>query len=126
MLGKITLLGEPKSTQHIYKIACRPYPSIYMSSEGRAIKEDYAWQCKSQWHRPLLDEPFRIEVVLFHKTRRKQDIDNFNKLYFDAMTRTVWEDDNLIHEMNIRKEYDPKNPRIEVTLYDLQQSSVPD
>lgn len=119
MLGKIILLGEPKSTQHIYKIACRPYPSIYMSAEGKAIKEDYAWQCKSQWKRPLINAPFRIEVVLFHKTKRKQDVDNFNKLFFDAMTLTVWEDDNLIQEMNIRKDYDPKNPRIEITLYDL-------
>lgn len=119
MLGKITLLGEPKSTQHIYKIACRPYPSIYMSAEGKAIKEDYAWQAKSQWKGELLSEPFGINVYFYHKTKRKQDIDNFNKLMFDAMTRVVWEDDNLVHEMHSFKRYDPASPRIEIELFEL-------
>lgn len=119
MLGKIALLGEPKSTQHIYKIACRPYPSIYMSAEGKAIKEDYAWQCKQQWKHPLLDVPFGIRITFFHKTKRKQDLDNFFKLVFDACSRTVWEDDNLITEMYVRKEHDPLSPRIEIEILSL-------
>ncbi len=119
MLGKITLLGEPKSTQHIYKIACRPYPSIYMSAEGKAIKEDYAWQAHAQWKSQLLSEPFGINITFFHKTKRKQDIDNFFKLVFDACTRVVWEDDNLIHQMNVTKCHDPLSPRIEIEFFSL-------
>lgn len=119
MLGKITLLGEPKSTQHIYKIACRPYPSIYMTPEGKAIKEDYAWQAKSQWKLPMLAEPFGIRVYFFHGTKRKQDIDNYSKLMLDACSRIVWEDDNLIHEMHSFKRYDKENPRIELELFEL-------
>lgn len=122
MLGKIILRGEPKSTQHIYKITCRPFPSMYMTPEGRSIKEDYAWQAKSQWKGPLLSVPFGMNVWFFHGTRRKQDIDNYSKLLFDALTRVVWEDDNLIHQMHSYKEYDKENPRIEIELFELPSS----
>lgn len=87
-----------------------------MSAEGKAIKEDYQWQAKSQWKGELLSEPFEIAVRLYHKTKRKQDIDNFCKLLFDACNRIVWEDDNLIEKMTISKHHDPERPRIEVDI----------
>lgn len=119
-IGKVVLLGEPKSTQHIYGILCKPYPTIYLKREGKAIKEDYSWQAKSQWRQPLLDVPFGINITFYHKTKRKQDIDNFFKLVFDSLTRVVWEDDNLITEMNVRKGYDPLSPRIEIEFFALE------
>lgn len=120
MLGKIVLLGEPKSTQHIYGILCKPYPTIYLKREGKAIKEDYSWQAKAQWKQPLLAEPFGITVRFYHKTKRKQDIDNFSKLLFDSLTRVVWEDDNLIYEMHSFKHHDPLSPRIEIEFFALE------
>lgn len=118
MLGKIVLLGEPKSTQHIYKITCRPFPSMYMTAEGKAIKEDYSWQAKSQWRQPMIDKPCGMRVRLFHKTKRKQDIDNYGKL-LDSLNRTCIADDNLIHELHITKHYDKDNPRIEIEFFEL-------
>lgn len=120
MLGKITLLGEPKSTQHLYKITCRPFPSLYMTAEGKAIKEDYAWQAKSQWAgKEMINEPFGMIVRYFHKTKRKQDIDNFAKAMLDSMSRIVFSDDNLIHEMHSFKYHDPLSPRIEIEFFAL-------
>lgn len=124
MENKIVLLGEPKSTQSIYNITCRPFPSIYMSREGKTIKEDYSWQAKAQWKKPLLSEPFGVNVWFYHKTKRKQDIDNFNKLLFDALTRVVWEDDNLIYEMHSFKCHDPANPRIEIEFFTLESDPL--
>lgn len=121
MLGKITLLGEPKSTQHIYKITCRPFPSLYMTPEGKAIKEDYAWQGKSQWgNKKPIDSPFGLTVNIYHKTKRKQDLDNFNKLWQDALNRICYTDDNLIHEMHLFKYHDPLSPRIEIEFFALE------
>ena len=120
MIGKIVLLGEPKSTQHIYGILCRPYPTIYLKREGKAIKEDYSWQAKAQWAgRPMLDKPFGMRVKLFHKTKRKQDVDNFGKILGDSLNRLCYTDDNLIHELHITKHYDKDNPRIEVEFFEL-------
>lgn len=90
-----------------------------MSAEGKAIKEDYAWQARAQWKSQLLSEPFGINITFYHKTKRKQDIDNFFKLVFDACTRVVWEDDNLIHQMNVTKCHDPLSPRIEIEFFSL-------
>lgn len=117
MLGKIVLFGEPKSTQHLYKITCRPYPSIYMTPEAKALKEDYAWQARAQWKQPMIDVPFGMTVHFFHKTKRKQDIDNFNKAMLDSMSRIVFSDDNLIQEMHSFKHHDPASPRIEIEFF---------
>ena len=118
---KIVLLGEPKSTQHIYKITCRPFPSLYMTPEGKAIKEDYAWQARAQWKLPIIDEPCGMRVRLFHKTKRKQDVDNYGKL-LDSLNRVCIADDNLIHELHITKHHDKENPRIEVEFFELSWS----
>jgi Holliday junction resolvase RusA-like endonuclease len=91
-----------------------------MTPEGKAIKEDYAWQARSQWKLPLLAESFGINITFYHKTKRKQDIDNFFKLVFDACSRVVWEDDNLITEMKVRKQHDPLSPRIEIEVFSLE------
>lgn len=47
---------------------------------------------------------------------RKSDWDNFHKLSMDALTGIVWADDSQIVEANVRKEYDPKKPRIEIVV----------
>ena len=113
----IILKGEPKSNQHIYKISARGgFAKIYMSAEGKAIKTDYAWQAKNQWKKPLLTGDVTVTATFFHKTKRKCDIDNFNKLFLDSLTGIVWEDDSQITEMMLKKSYDPKNPRIELFI----------
>jgi Holliday junction resolvase RusA-like endonuclease len=90
-----------------------------MTPEGKAIKEDYAWQAKAQWAgNEMIDEPCGMRVKLFHKTKRKQDIDNYGKL-LDSLNRICISDDNLIHELLVSKHHDKENPRIEVEYYEL-------
>lgn len=67
----ITLLGEPRSTSHIYQYACRGrHPCMYMTKVGRFIKEDYAWQAKTQWRRKPLTKPLQITVTIYFGTKR--------------------------------------------------------
>jgi Holliday junction resolvase RusA-like endonuclease len=64
----ITLTGEPKSTSHIYKYHCRfGRPSGYLSPKGRALKEDYQWQARSQFHGEPLSEPLIVTLTLYCK-----------------------------------------------------------
>lgn len=113
----ITLKGEPKSTQRIYKITCRgKFASMYMSKEGKDIKEDYQWQAKSQYKGKLITEPVEIGIELYFGTKRKCDWDNFHKLSMDSLTGIVWEDDSLIQKATIEKFYDKSNPRIELWI----------
>ena len=110
---EISLKGNPKSTQHVYKITSRgKFATMYMSAEGKALKEDYQWQAKSQWKSKLITGDIDLRVELFFGDKRVRDIDNYNKLILDALTGIVWEDDSQIQSLLIVKNYDKKNPRI--------------
>lgn len=114
---EITLLGEPKSTSHIYKMTCRgKFASMYMSKEGKDIKESYQWQAKSQWKKKPLIEDLEISIKLFFGTKRKVDIDNFNKLILDSLTGICYVDDSQIQKATIEKHYDKNNPKTQITI----------
>ena len=113
----ITLLGSPQSTNHIYKSHCKfGRPCVYMSKEGKQLKEDYQWQIKSQYHGEVLTSDLKMTVELWFGTKRKHDVDNYNKLILDALSGLVYEDDKQIIELTVRKGYDKKNPRAEVKI----------
>lgn len=109
----ITLKGDPKSTQHIYRAACRGrFPTMYMTAEGKAIKDVYKWEAKSQWRGAPLKGDVLVKMVFYFKTKRRRDLDNMNKLIFDALSGIVYDDDSQICELIQKKAYDPANPRI--------------
>lgn len=119
----LTLLGDPKSTQHCYKMTCRGrFASMYMSKEAKEIKESYQWQAKNQigvrTEYPL-STPLEININLFFGTKRKYDIDNFGKLLLDSLTGIVWQDDSQIGKMTIIKHYDKERPRIVIQVAEL-------
>ena len=116
----ITLKGNPKSTQHIYASVCRGrFASVYMTKEGKDLKIDYQWQAKAQWKEKPLTENIGVKVGLFFNNKRKRDIDNYNKLWQDALSGIVYEDDEQIQEMFIYKKICKGNPRIEVEILKL-------
>jgi Holliday junction resolvase RusA-like endonuclease len=113
----IFLLGEPKSTQHIYHSVCRGrFPNVYMTPEGKALKEAYQWQAKAQWKGAPLAGDMDISVTLYFGTKRRADFDNFNKLSLDALTGTAYEDDSQIAALHLYRAHDKLRPRIEVSI----------
>lgn len=113
----ITLTGEPKSTQHIYKFRCAGrIPMMYMDKDGKTVKESYQWQAKSQWKNKPIKEPLKVKIELFFANKRNHDIDNYNKILLDSLTGIVWEDDGQIQSMTVSKWLDKDNPRIEITI----------
>jgi crossover junction endodeoxyribonuclease RusA len=114
---KITLEGTPPSTSQIYKYCMRGnFISGYMTAQGKQKKEEYAWEMKIQYKGKLLEEEFNLEIDFYFPDKRRRDIDNFNKLIFDAGTEIIWKDDSLIKELKLRKFIDKTNPRVEITL----------
>lgn len=113
----IVLKGNPKSTNHIYKIVCRGrFPSLYLSKQGKDLKEDYQWQIKQQYRGIVLTSKLSIHIRTYHGTKRKSDWDNFHKLSMDSLTGIVYEDDSQIVRATVEKFYDKDNPRIEIEL----------
>jgi crossover junction endodeoxyribonuclease RusA len=120
MARTIILQGEPKSTQHIYRAACRGrFPTTYMTAEGKAIKEAYQWEAKSQWKDKPTKEPLCVAVRFYFKTKRRRDLDNQNKLVLDALNGIVYEDDSQIDELRLYRRFDSLEPRIEVQIEEL-------
>ena len=65
----MTLSGEPKSTQHIYRATCHGrFPSTYMTPEGKAIKLGYQLEAKNQYRGKLLTEELSLTIRFFFKT----------------------------------------------------------
>jgi len=112
-LQKIILLGNPLSTNHIYK---RHGNFIYLSKEGKNLKESYMWQIKSQYRGEPLIGSVKLTVELYFGDKRIRDIDNYNKLLLDACSGLLFIDDKQITELTIKKFYDKENPRIEILL----------
>lgn len=111
------LKGNPQSTNHIYKTTCRgKFASVYMSKEGKDLKQSYQWQIKSQYKGKPKTGDIDLRIELFFGDNRKRDIDNYNKILLDAFTGILWEDDSQIQSLLIVKNKDIKNPRIELTV----------
>jgi Holliday junction resolvase RusA-like endonuclease len=49
-------------------------------------------------------------------TKRRADIDNFNKLSLDALTGIAYDDDSQVAELHLYRAYDKNRPRIEVQI----------
>ena len=113
MALQITLKGNPKSTNNIYRFAGH---RMYMTSKGKTLKEDYQWQLKSQYKGKPLTKELDLRIELFFGDKRIRDIDNYNKLVLDACSKILWEDDVQIMSLLLVKNYDKKNPRIEMIV----------
>lgn len=109
---KFVLLGNPCSTNMLYR---RHGHVIYLSKAGKDLKESYQWQIKSKYKGKPLKSEVKLKVELFFGDNRKRDIDNYNKILLDAFTGILWEDDSQIQCLEIKKNKDIKNPRIEIT-----------
>jgi Holliday junction resolvase RusA-like endonuclease len=58
-------------------------------------------------------------ITLYFGTKRKADLDNFNKLSLDALTGIAYVDDSQIARLTIERAYDKLKPRIAISLAPL-------
>jgi Holliday junction resolvase RusA-like endonuclease len=54
-----------------------------MTAEGKTLKEQYQWEAKSQWEGQPLEGEIEVSITLYFGTKRRADLDNFNKLSLD-------------------------------------------
>ena len=117
---KITLNGNPVSTQTVYKMrSFGKFVSMYMSKRGKDIKLSYQQQASEQWVGELLEGFLEIDIKLYFGTKRKADWDNFHKLSMDALSGICWVDDVQIQKAVVEKFYDKDFPRIEIKIKEL-------
>lgn len=112
---KIVLLGKPQSTNLLYR---RHGHVMYMSSEGKAIKQSYIYQAKEQYKGKILTGNIEVSIKLIFKDNRRRDIDNWNKILFDSLTGVIWKDDSQITKMTVHKLIED-TPRIEIDIQSI-------
>jgi Holliday junction resolvase RusA-like endonuclease len=88
-----------------------------MTGEGKALKEQYQWEAKAQWKGKPLEGDIEVSITLYFGTKRRADLDNFNKLSLDGLTGVAYLDDSQIAKLTIERGYDKLKPRIEVTVH---------
>ena len=92
-----------------------------MTNEGKALKESYQWQIKSQWKKDCYQDKVMLSLSLFFKDERKRDVDNYTKLVIDSLKGICFEDDSQVYDLNITKAVDSSEPRIMVEVSKLCQ-----
>lgn len=83
------------------------------------LKEQWQWEAKSQWKGAPHTGEVAITMTLYHGNKIKRDVDNFTKLVFDALTGIVYQDDNQVAELTIKRAYDKERPRVEVVIHSV-------
>ena len=98
--------------------------TMYETSEAKKYKKEFIKyikeQVKIQGFETKLNK-FKNTIVesVFYFPRIDMDANNTWKLLLDSITESgvVWVDDNTTLEKASRIFYDPKNPRLELTIY---------
>ncbi len=93
---------------------------MYMSREGKEMKESYQWEAKMQYKGfKCLTGTIEISIKLYFKDKKIRDIDNYGKILLDSLTGIVWDDDKQIRKMTIEKFIDKGSPRIELEIFKI-------
>jgi Holliday junction resolvase RusA-like endonuclease len=87
-----------------------------MTKDGKALKEQYQWEAKSQWQHQLRDDDIALTLTIYFGTKGKADLDNCKKLRLDALTGIVYIDDSQIADLRIIRAYDKDYPRFEMAV----------
>ena len=115
----------------------RPKQSFRYSKKGSyqpaavaAWQDQVAWAAKiamQKNNRELLDGILSIKMRFQMGDRRIRDLDNLSKAVLDAMQGIVYENDNKVHTLHLKKEYKPEQPGVWISIleYKHAKSNMP-
>jgi Holliday junction resolvase RusA-like endonuclease len=96
-------------------------PRTYMGTEGKPLKGQYQWEAKSQWKGKPLEGDIDVSITLFFSTKRRADLDSFNKISLDALASIAYLDDGQTAKLTIERAYDKAQPTIEILCAPLER-----
>ena len=92
---------------------------MYMTPEGKALKELYQWQIKTQWKRPWIQGGVMLTIYIYYPNHVKRDLDNSMKILLDSMSGMVYKDDSQIMSLWVIKRFDADNPRVDIDVQEM-------
>lgn len=112
----IVVPGNPVSVNSIWR---RGKVGMFLTYEATAWKETVAIYAKKYWRAPPLQGRVSVSLTCFFKSRRHRDIDNVFKCIGDAMEGICYENDEQIDRLEICRQRDAKNPRVEIVIEEI-------
>ncbi len=74
-----------------------------ISEQGRRYRKD-VWHWVNSLKLKKLVGPVCVQICAYMPDKRRRDLDNILKACLDSLTHAdVWEDDNQVHELTIKK-----------------------
>lgn len=103
---KLTLPFPPSVNTYWRAVNSGPLKGrVLISDTGRTFRTNAVGMVLEQLRcipKPFT-EPVSVRVLLLPPNRARRDLDNFQKVLFDALTHAgVWKDDSQIHHMDVR------------------------
>jgi Holliday junction resolvase RusA-like endonuclease len=86
---------------------------IYVTDEAQAYKQELALMLRECVPTEKL---VSVNFSVF-RPRKIGDLDNYNKVMFDALQGLVYKNDNQIVEIHSFRKDDKHNPRVELLVY---------
>ena len=68
---------------------------------------------------PRFEGRLKLTVVAYMPDQRRRDADNVAKSVSDGLNGVVWDDDDQVVELVVRKELDRDHPRTKITIEEL-------
>jgi crossover junction endodeoxyribonuclease RusA len=107
----VLTLPVPPSANRYWKTTSRG--KIYETDEAKAYKQDVYYQTR---HIKKLSGEICVNFTVF-RPRQVGDLDNYQKIMFDALQGIAFDNDNQIIEIHAFRKNDKHNPRVEVLIY---------
>lgn len=104
-------LPVPPSANRYWKTTARG--RIYETDEAKAYKQE-VWLRTRGVDRLAGDVCINFSV---YRPRKAGDLDNYQKILFDALQGIAYENDNQIVEIHGFRHDDADNPRVEILIY---------
>ena len=109
---QLTLIGPPPLINRSYKSGNGRF---YKDGEQKVRQEAYQWQARAQYRGKPLEGSLSV-VYEFYYQKANTDWESGVKGMQDALNGIVFVDDVQISEATVRKYHDAKNPRVVVTV----------
>lgn len=117
----ITLPFPPSANAYWRSIVRGKHASVITSKDGR----EYQKACESRLRAggvTRLAGPCAVEIAAYFPNRRG-DLDNRIKPVLDVLQGHAFENDSQVEHLSITRHIDKDDPRVEVTVFELQEAA---
>ena len=117
----LIILDDTPPSVNNYK-ACRwtgKFIQWYITKKGKEFKAKMIQKINELQDHKIFKGNLHADIHLTFPTKRKHDVDNYSKVLLDSMNKLVYEDDNQISELHIKRHYKKGEPSTIIKVMEI-------